>query len=125
MVLKGLRLEQVHDVRALRIIVPDVAACYQALSLLQRTLPTLPDHCDDYIAHPKRNGYESIHATVLDENGYPCEIQIRTPAMHRIAESGAAAHWRYKAACLRPRERYLGSQPDPSPAAPSRLQTDG
>jgi GTP pyrophosphokinase len=108
---KGLALDRIHDVRALRVIVADVPTCYQALSVLQRCFAILPQHADDYIAHPKPNGYRSLHATILDAEGYSCEVQIRTPAMHRMAECGAAAHWRYKTG---------SSPPHPGPArAPS------
>jgi GTP pyrophosphokinase len=113
MAYKELGLGQIHDVRALRIIVPDVPTCYETLAVLQRLFLTLPQHADDYIAHPKSNGYRSLHATILDAEGYSCEVQIRTPSMHRMAECGGAAHWRYKTSCFR-------QHPHPGPArAPS------
>jgi GTP pyrophosphokinase len=124
MALKELALDQIHDLRALRIIVPDVPTCYETLAVLQRLFPTLPDLTDDYIAHPKRNGYRSLHATILDGNGYSCEVQIRTPSMHRIAESGAAAHWRYKADCLRSPAHSVRIDQRPSPTGQPKLQTD-
>lgn len=124
MALKGLELNEIHDVRALRIIVPDVPTCYETLTVLQRLFPTLSDHGDDYIAHPKLNGYRSLHATILNEEGYSCEIQIRTPAMHRMAECGAAAHWRYKTSCLRSVTRRTKVEDRHSLAGKPSLQTD-
>jgi len=124
MTLKGLALDQIHDLRALRIIVPAEPTCYETLAILQHLFPTLPDHVDDYIARPKPNGYRSLHATVLDANGYSCEVQIRTPSMHRMAECGAAAHWRYKAGCLRPLADHVRADERPSPAGRPKLQPD-
>jgi len=124
MTLKGLDLDQIHDLRALRVIVPDVPTCYETLAILRHLFPTLPDHADDYIARPKPNGYRSLHATVLDANGHSCEVQIRTPSMHRMAECGAAAHWRYKASCFRPLTNRVRTGERPSPAGPPKLQPD-
>lgn len=93
---KGLAFEQLYDVRALRVIVADVAQCYQALSVLHEHFQTVAREYDDYIARPKPNGYQSLHTVVLDDQGRPLEIQIRTRAMHEFAELGVAAHWRYK-----------------------------
>jgi GTP pyrophosphokinase len=122
---KGLGLDQIHDVRALRIIAPDVPTCYETLAILQRLFPTLPQHADDYIAHPKPNGYRSLHATILDAEGYSCEVQIRTPSMHRMAECGAAAHWRYKTGCLRTLPQASRTEYHPLPAAPVISRTPG
>jgi GTP pyrophosphokinase len=94
---KSLGFDQVLDVRALRVIVPDVAACYAALAWIHSHLEPLPDEFDDYIAKPKVNGYQSLHTVVLN-SAQPVEIQIRTQAMHDHAEQGVAAHWAYKEA---------------------------
>jgi GTP pyrophosphokinase len=93
---KQLAPEQVHDVRALRVIVDEIAACYQVLSLVHERFAAVPGEYDDYIARPKPNGYQSLHTVVLDARGRPLEIQIRTRRMHESAELGLAAHWRYK-----------------------------
>ncbi len=95
---KGLSIDRVFDVRALRVIVPTVQDCYAALSRVHEVWRSLPDEFDDYIARPKPNGYQSLHTVVLDEQGRAIEIQIRTQAMHEHAESGVAAHWAYKEA---------------------------
>ncbi len=93
---KKIAFENLYDVRALRVIVADEAACYATLSLVHARWQALPAEFDDYIARPKDNGYRSIHTIVRDEEGRPFEIQIRTREMHRFAEYGVAAHWRYK-----------------------------
>lgn len=98
---KGLDFGRVHDVRALRVIVGDVAACYAALGRVHEMWRPLPEEFDDYIAKPKANGYQSLHSVVFDEQGRAIEIQIRTRAMHEHAESGIAAHWAYKEAGAR------------------------
>jgi GTP pyrophosphokinase len=89
-------LDDIYDIRALRVIVDNIPACYAALSVIHRICPPMPGEVDDYIACPKSNGYRSLHTAVLDRVGRPCEIQIRTREMHRTAEMGSAAHWRYK-----------------------------
>lgn len=93
---KRLAFENLYDVRALRVIVADERACYAALGLVHGRWQALPDEFDDYIARPKPNGYRSIHTIVRDEECRPFEVQIRTREMHRFAEYGMAAHWRYK-----------------------------
>ncbi len=93
---RDLSLEAIHDLRGLRIIVPDRASCYQTLDLVHESYDPLPDHVDDYIAYPKTNNYQSLHTVVADERGKRFEVQIRTPEMHQVAERGSAAHWRYK-----------------------------
>jgi GTP pyrophosphokinase len=93
---KRLAFEQVYDVRALRVVVAEVAQCYQALSLVHELWPPVEGEYDDYIARPKPNGYQSLHTIVRDAAGRVLEIQIRTRQMHESAELGVAAHWQYK-----------------------------
>ena len=95
---KGLDFARVHDLRALRVIVGDVPACYAALARAHELWRAVPEEFDDYIARPKPNGYQSLHSVVQDDAGRAVEIQIRTRAMHEHAESGIAAHWAYKEA---------------------------
>ncbi len=95
---KQLDFDRVFDIRALRVIVPDLDTCYAALALVhQRYSPLLAEFMD-YIAKPKPNGYQSLHTVVLDSNGKSMEIQIRSEAMHADAETGVSAHWAYKEA---------------------------
>ena len=95
---KSLGFEQVFDVRALRVIVPEVRDCYAALSWVHDQFDAIGSEFDDYIGRPKPNGYQSLHTVVRDDSGRPIEIQIRTQAMHDHAEHGVAAHWAYKEA---------------------------
>jgi GTP pyrophosphokinase len=95
---KSLDFSQVFDIRAMRVIVPTVADCYEALSWVHSRFAPIASEFDDYIAKPKSNGYQSLHTVVRDEAGRPIEIQIRTQAMHDHAENGVAAHWAYKEA---------------------------
>ena len=95
---KSLPFERVFDVRALRVVVEEVADCYQALSWVHEHFTPIAEEFDDYIARPKANGYQSLHTVVRDTDGRPIEIQIRTQAMHDHAEHGVAAHWAYKEA---------------------------
>ncbi|RZI84301.1 MAG: bifunctional (p)ppGpp synthetase/guanosine-3',5'-bis(diphosphate) 3'-pyrophosphohydrolase [Rubrivivax sp.] len=95
---KNLPLDRVFDVRALRVLVDDIPACYAALSRAHELWHAMPEEFSDYIARPKPNGYQSLHTVVQDEHGKPIEIQIRTQAMHDHADSGVAAHWAYKEA---------------------------
>jgi GTP pyrophosphokinase len=95
---KNLPIERVFDVRALRVIVADVPACYAALSLVHAHWQPIAEEFSDYIARPKSNGYQSLHTVVRDSQGRSIEIQIRTQDMHDHAESGVAAHWAYKEA---------------------------
>ena len=95
---KSLPFERVFDIRALRVVVPQVVDCYQALSWVHEHFTPITEEFDDYIAKPKANGYQSLHTVVRDVDGRPIEIQIRTQAMHDHAEHGVAAHWAYKEA---------------------------
>jgi GTP pyrophosphokinase len=95
---KSLDFEQVFDIRALRVIVPDVQACYAALAWVHERFTPIAEEFDDYIVRPKPNGYQSLHTVVREASGKAVEIQIRTQAMHEHAEHGVAAHWAYKEA---------------------------
>jgi GTP pyrophosphokinase len=93
---KNLAFKDLYDIRAVRILVPDIPACYQVMAFLhQHWLPLVHEYTD-YIAHPKPNGYRSLHTVLKGEDDLPIEVQIRTFAMHEEAEKGVAAHWRYK-----------------------------
>ncbi len=95
---KGLDFAEVYDVRALRIVVDEVKDCYTALGIVHALWQPIDGEFDDYIAQPKGNYYRSLHTAVLADDGRSVEVQIRTQEMHRHAELGVAAHWRYKEA---------------------------
>ncbi len=93
---KNLEFHELFDVRAVRILVDNVADCYAVLGIVHTTWQHVPQEFDDYIANPKGNGYQSLHTAVVTEDGKIVEVQIRTQEMHENAELGVASHWRYK-----------------------------
>ncbi|MDE5946301.1 MAG: bifunctional (p)ppGpp synthetase/guanosine-3',5'-bis(diphosphate) 3'-pyrophosphohydrolase [Oscillospiraceae bacterium] len=88
--------EQIYDRYAVRVLVPEYLDCYTVLGVINDMFTPMPNRFKDYISFPKSNGYQSIQTTVIGEEGIPFEIQIRTYEMHKIAEYGVAAHWKYK-----------------------------
>jgi GTP diphosphokinase / guanosine-3',5'-bis(diphosphate) 3'-diphosphatase len=91
-----IELEQVYDFIALRVVTTSVKDCYAALGIIHQTWSPVPGRIKDFIAMPRPNGYQSLHTSVISEYGTPFEVQIRTIEMHRMAEEGIAAHWKYK-----------------------------
>jgi len=93
---KNIDFYQVYDIRAVRVLVPEIRDCYAALGIVHNIWQHIPKEFDDYIATPKENGYRSLHTAVLGPEGKVLEVQIRTRDMHDEAELGVCAHWRYK-----------------------------
>jgi GTP pyrophosphokinase len=91
-----IELEQVYDFIALRIITDSIKDCYGTLGIIHNTWRPVPGRIKDFIAMPRPNGYRSLHTSVITDTGVPFELQIRTAEMHRVAEQGIAAHWKYK-----------------------------
>jgi GTP diphosphokinase / guanosine-3',5'-bis(diphosphate) 3'-diphosphatase len=93
---QNIAIEQVYDLLAVRIITDDVKNCYAALGIIHNTWRPVPGRIKDFIAIPRPNLYQSLHTSVIGPHGQPFEVQIRTEEMHRVAEEGIAAHWKYK-----------------------------
>jgi GTP pyrophosphokinase len=93
---QNISLDKVYDLAAIRIIVPAERDCYFALGVMHQHWKPFQDRIKDFIANPRENGYQSLHTSVIGEEGHHFEVQIRTEEMHRIAEEGIAAHWKYK-----------------------------
>jgi GTP pyrophosphokinase len=100
-----IELDQVYDFIALRVVTTSVKDCYAALGIIHQTWSPVPGRIKDFIAMPRPNGYQSLHTSVISQQGMPFEVQIRTLEMHRMAEEGVAAHWKYK-------EGRVGDQKD-------------
>ena len=89
-------LDQVYDLVAVRIVTESVRDCYAALGIIHQTWAPVPGRFKDFVAMPRPNGYRSLHTSVISDQGFPFEVQIRTEQMHQVAEEGIASHWKYK-----------------------------
>jgi GTP diphosphokinase / guanosine-3',5'-bis(diphosphate) 3'-diphosphatase len=105
MVTTGRELEQLFDIVAFRVLVDNVRACYETLGVVHSKWTPIPGRFKDFIALPKPNMYQSLHTSVIGPRGERMEVQIRTQDMHRVAEEGIAAHWRYKEGRLQPDDK--------------------
>ena len=94
--MQGRNMDEIYDIYAVRVIVDTVRDCYNVFGVIHDMLQPIPNRFKDYICTPKQNMYQSLHTTVIDKEGIPFEVQIRTWDMHYTAEYGVAAHWKYK-----------------------------
>ncbi|MDX8413215.1 MAG: RelA/SpoT family protein [Mariprofundales bacterium] len=93
---KQMQVDELYDLLAVRVLVPELTSCYAVLGLVHGEWQYIPKEFDDYISNPKGNGYQSLHTVIVNPEGHRIEVQIRTHQMHEFAELGVAAHWRYK-----------------------------
>ena len=111
MYMQGKSFDEIYDIYAVRIIVDDVIDCYNCLGIIHDMFKSIPGRFKDYISTPKANMYQSLHTTVIGDEGIPFEVQIRTWEMHRTAEYGVAAHWKYKLG-MSGRQKFEVQPPD-------------